>query len=1111
MRYASLLLLIFMWLGALSGCGDTPSPREALPTDGTGLFTLLPPSQTGVSFQNVLTEGLNTNILMYEYFYNGGGVAAGDFNGDGLIDLYFSANMGDNQLYLNEGDLRFREVTEAAGVGGRPGPWKTGVTAVDINGDARLDLYLCYSGALPADKRDNQLFINQGNDANGVPQFKEQAAAYGLASTAYSNQGYFFDYDRDGDLDMLLLNHNPKNLPILNESRTAQLLQQDDPEQGIRLFRQDDGRFQDVTVQAGISGTALTYGLGIGIADLDADGWPDFYVSNDYTVPDYLYHNNGDGTFSNQLPDRIRHNSQFSMGNDVGDVNNDGLTDIITLDMLPEDNRRQKLLMAPDNYAKFEQNVRNGFHYQFMRNMLQLNNGDGTFSEIGQWAGMSNTDWSWSALLADYDNDGWKDLYITNGYFRDYTNMDFIKYMNAFVGERGRLQREDVLALIEEMPASNVNNYLFANTGEGTFANRTEAWGLARPSNSNGAAYADLDNDGDLDLVVNNINQPAFIYRNDGTGANQYLQFELAGNAPNTQGIGAQVRLWYAGQEQVLAQFPARGYLSTVSPVLHAGLGETKTLDSLEVIWPGGAREVRRAVATGQRLTLREADAQRTPGRGASPAQPLFAAVAAPLAHQDPARLPFWQDFDRQPLLIRELSYAGPCMASGDVNGDGRPDVVIGGGQGQPLRLYVQRSDGRLVEQPVAAWAADAAAVDVALALFDANGDGALDLYAGSGGYHDLEPQDPRLVDRLYLNDGRGGFTRATEAIPALRVATGAVALGDADGDGDPDLFVGGRVTPGRYPEAPVSYLLLNDGQGTFAESTAQLAPEMADLGMVTAAAWADLDRDGRQELVVAGEWMALKVFAAQGDLLRDRTGQYFDRPYRGWWNTLALADVNGDGYPDLVAGNHGTNSQVKASPEAPAELFYDDFDENGSVDPLLTTYIQGQRYPYLTRDELLEQLAYLRDRYTSYAAYADEGLEGVLGAEALKKAGHLTADHLETTLFLNEGGARFRAMPLPQPAQYAPVHVIAVWDADGDGHQDLLLCGNDHHYKLRLGQMDANYGVLLRGDGQGGFGYVPQPQAGFCLKGEVRSLLRLDQTLLFGINGGPVTAYRRQ
>ncbi|RMG71560.1 MAG: VCBS repeat-containing protein, partial [Bacteroidetes bacterium] len=459
MRYVRLLLLMPILLG-LSSCGDTEPPEETPPTGESALFTLLPPEQTGVSFQNKLTEGLNTNILMYEYFYNGGGVAAGDFNGDGQIDLYFSANMSENKLYLNEGEMRFREVTEAARVGGEPGPWKTGVTAVDVNGDRRLDLYLCYSGALPEEKRVNQLFINQGNDAEGIPQFEDQAQAYGLASTAYSNQGYFFDYDRDGDLDMLLLNHNPKNLPILNEARTAQLLRQDDPQQGIRLFQQEAGRFRDVTQEAGISGSALTYGLGIGIADLDEDGWPDFYVSNDYTVPDYLYHNNGDGTFTNQLQERIRHNSQFSMGNDVGDVNNDGLADIITLDMLPEDNRRQKLLMAPDNYAKFDQNVRNGFHYQYMRNMLQVNNGDGTFSEIGQLAGMSNTDWSWSALLADYDNDGWKDLYITNGYYRDYTNMDFIKYMNAYVGGRGRLQREDVLELIEHMPASNVNNYL---------------------------------------------------------------------------------------------------------------------------------------------------------------------------------------------------------------------------------------------------------------------------------------------------------------------------------------------------------------------------------------------------------------------------------------------------------------------------------------------------------------------------------------------------------------------------------------------------------------------------------------------------------------------------
>ena len=548
---------------------------------------------------------------MYEYFYNGGGAAAGDFNNDGLVDLYFTSNMNDNKFYLNKGNMQFQDITLASHAAGRPGPWKTGVNAVDINADGRLDIYLCYSGAMPAAKRVNQLFINIGNDSQGIPVFAEQAEKYGLASTGFSNQSYFFDYDKDGDLDMLLLNHNPKNLPLLNEEATAKLFQQDNPDMGLRLFKQTNGKFADVTTISGINGSELSYGLGLGISDFNDDGWPDFYVSNDYSVPDYLYINNKNGTFTNQLEKSIGHNSQFSMGNDVADINNDGLQDIFTLDMLPEDNHRQKLLLTPDNYAKFDQNVRSGFYYQYMRNMLQLNNGNGTFSEIGQAAGISNTDWSWAALLADYDNDGWKDLFVTNGYFRDYTNLDFINYMNEFVKERGRLQREDVMDIIKEMPSSNVINYIFQNKQGEEFQNKNKVWGVDQHSNSNGALYADLDNDGDLDLVVNNINLPAFIYRNESRqqDSSHFLQLQLTGEGGNTQGLGAKVKIFHNGQVQILEQNPTRGYLSNVSFNLHFGLGKTETIDSLIITWNSGKMQKLYNVKSNQVLKLAEKDA----------------------------------------------------------------------------------------------------------------------------------------------------------------------------------------------------------------------------------------------------------------------------------------------------------------------------------------------------------------------------------------------------------------------------------------------------------------------------------------------------------------------
>ena len=603
--------IVHFSLLVLSLCACNEKPDSIGKEPANTLFVSLSPSQTNINFQNELTEGLNTNILMYEYFYNGGGVAAGDFNKDGLVDLYFTSNMSDNKLYLNKGNLKFEDITSLSGTQARSGPWKTGVNAVDINADGRLDIYLCYSGALPPAKRANQLFINTGNDTQGVPHFEERAESFGLASTGFSNQSYFLDYDKDNDLDMLLLNHNPKNLPLLNEQGTADLQKQDSPEKGLRLFKQTDGKFEDVTTTAGINGSELSYGLGLGISDFNEDGWPDFYVSNDYSVPDYLYINNANGTFTNKLESNLGHTSQFSMGNDVADINNDGLTDIFTLDMLPEDNRRQKLLLTPDNYSKFNLNLRSGFYYQYMRNMLQLNNGNGTFSEIGQISGISNTDWSWSALFADYDNDGWKDLYVTNGYLRDYTNLDFINYMNEYVQQEGRLKREDVLEIIKKMPSSNVVNCIFQNNQGNSFTKKNIEWGTEYISNSNGAVYADLDNDGDLDLVVNNINQPAFVFRNDSRNqnGNHYLQVQLEGINGNTQGLGARIKIYYNGQSQSVEQNPARGYLSSVSYNLHFGLGNAEQIDSLQIIWNSGKVQKLTGIKTNQVLKLFEKDA----------------------------------------------------------------------------------------------------------------------------------------------------------------------------------------------------------------------------------------------------------------------------------------------------------------------------------------------------------------------------------------------------------------------------------------------------------------------------------------------------------------------
>jgi len=1101
MKLTSSCLPLGAGIFLLVACGPAKTPD----TSGE-LFARVPSEKSHITFNNQLTEGLNTNVLLYEYFYNGGGVAVADLNGDGWEDLYFTGNMTENKLYLNKGGLQFEDVTEAAGVPGRPGPWKTGACIADVNGDGRPDIFLCYSGKVHGARRIKQLFINKGPDAAGVPHFDEEAAQYGLADSAYTTQAYFFDYDRDGDLDLLLLNHNPNNLPMLNEVSTAEIYKKDNPNCGVRLLRNDGGHFTDVTAAAGISSSDLSYGLGAGIADIDGDGWPDFYISNDYAVPDYLYINQRDGRFVNQLPSRIGHTSQFSMGNAVADINNDGRPDIFTLDMLPEDNHRQKLLFAPDNYEKFDLNVRSGGYYQYMRNMLQLNNGDGSFSEIGQLAGVSNTDWSWAPLWADYDNDGWKDLFVTNGYVRDYTNMDFIKFMEGYTSAKGRLRREDVLDIVDHMPSSNVTSYLFKSDSGRHFSSMGTRWGIHSPSNSNGAAWVDLDHDGDLDLVVNNLNKEAFLYENRAAqlGHNHWLQVRLKGAGMNTVGIGAKVTLYDKGRLQYSEQEPAQGYESCVSPILHFGLGSSAKIDSLRIVWPGGREQVLRGVAGDRVVILEEKEAVAAAPRP-SPASALFHEVASPVPVKLAAAV--LNDFKRQPQLVSALSFSGPCMAKTDVNGDGIDDLFVGG----TGKLFLGRKDGGLTPVAVPAFAADSACVDADALFFDANGDGHPDLYVASGGYHHFQPEDPLLDDRLYLGDGKGHFVRAPGALPSMRVAKSCVRAVDVNGDGIGDLFVGGRVIPGQYPVTPASYLLVGDGKGHFTDRTAELAPALHNLGMVTDAAWADLDGDGKPELIVVGEWMPVKVFKVEQGRLVDRSSAFFDREWSGWWNRLLVEDLDKDGKPEIVIGNLGQNAQCRADDQHPAELYFKDFDRNGTIDPVLCTYIGDTSYPFMTRDELVQQVSGMSQKFPDYKSYADARLTDIFPAAALAEAEHLRASCLRTVLLKRGADGRFHEAALPVEAQYSPVFTITALDVDHDGNKSLLLCGNVTHSRLRFGKYDANYGVLLKGDGKGGFRYIGQPVSGFHLRGDVRSVVEWEGMLLFGVNSVGISAYSRK
>ena len=1136
-RYTTFLYTSFFFYTLLyiacKNDNTTPSTATTAENEPT-LFTLLTPHKTHVTFQNTINEGLNTNVLMYEYFYNGGGVAVGDINNDGLDDIYFTSNMESNRLYLNKGNMVFEDITTAAGVAGRGGPWKTGTTMADVNGDGLLDIYVCYSGNLSPEKRANQLFINQGNNI-----FYEKAADYGLNSPATSTQATFFDYDRDGDLDMFLLNHNPKSLPVLDEASTAEMLKKDDPMNGMRLFRQDtradanrkskstEPIFHDVTQQAGLKSSALSYGLGAAMADYNGDGWTDMYISNDYTIPDFLYINNKKGGFIDVRATSIGHNSQFSMGSDAADINNDALTDIFTLDMLPEDNHRQKLLVAPDNYEKFDFNVKVGFGHQYMRNMLQLNQGmlknELAFSEIGQLAGISATDWSWSALFADYDNDGWKDLYITNGYLRDYTNLDFLKYMGEYTQANGRLKRQDVLEVVKKMPSSNMSNYLYKNNGispplgAGGLTFKNVGWGTSRPSNSNGAAYADLDNDGDLDLIVNNINQAAFIYQNetDKQLKNHYLKVKLQGEGQNRLGLGAKVTLFNNGEKQFLEQMPTRGYQSSVSPILHFGLGETLNIDSLQVVWLSGKREIIRNLTGDKMLTIEEKNASINAKNASNTEGGLFTEIPSPIAFQSSQNT--LNDFKRQPLLTNPLSSVSPCLTKGDINRDGLEDVYVGGASGQAGALYIQNKNRGFTLKPQPAFEADKQSEDSDAAFFDANGDGFTDIYVCSGGYGNFQPEDSALQDRLYLNDGKGNFTKNLNAVPKNLVSKSCVRVADINEDGKPDLFVGGRVIPGRYPETPLSSLLINDGKGNFSDQTAALAPPLQKIGMVTDAAFYDLNKDKKLELIVVGEFMPITIFSffkgvptEQNDKMADVTSTYFDKKHSGLWNKMLLEDFNGDGKMDLIVGNLGLNSQLKASEKEPAELYFKDFDDNGSVDPILCFYNKGKSYPYITRDEMLDQISIMRGRYPDYKSYADATYNDIFTKSEREGATRLEANTLKTTLFLLDANNKFQEKPLPIEVQAAPIFTITpLVYFHKDGTKDLLLAGNINHARLKFGKYDANFGLLLRGDVNGNFSTVKQQEAGFRLQGDVRSVIELKNVLLFGVNQEGLKAYK--
>ncbi|MDN5200297.1 VCBS repeat-containing protein [Fulvivirgaceae bacterium BMA10] len=1071
------------------------------------LFTNLPANHTGIEFKNVLKETEEFNVMKYGYFYNGGGVAVGDINNDGLPDIYFTGNLVASRLYLNKGDLRFEEIAEDAGVLAE-GLWNTGTSMADVNGDGWLDIYVCRSAAVAPGNRKNLLFIN-----NGDLTFTESANSYGLDDSAYSTQATFFDYDRDGDLDMYLLNHSVQEYAGFNKllDTYKRLV---NPDYGDKLYRNDGDKFVDVTLEAGIINNVLGFGLGVTVSDVNGDGWFDIYVGNDYNEEDYLYLNNGDGTFKESLADHFGHVSHFSMGCDGGDINNDLKPDIVTLDMLPESNYRQKMSLGPENYDKYNQLVNSGFHYQTMRNMLQLNNGNGYFSEIGQMAGISNTDWSWSALIADYDNDGWKDLFITNGYMRNYLDMDFINYV---VNEKVKSQQENkelaLLELISKMPSIKEENYIYQNNGDLTFSKKIVDWGFDQKTLSNGAAYADLDNDGDLDLIVNNINERAHIYRNNSekiTG-NNYLRIDLKGKGKNTKGIGAKVILKTKGTSQYQEQMPARGFQSSVSQSLVFGLGKTTNIDSLIVIWPDSSTQKLSNVRINTALTLDQGEAIQPNGRPNQIKRSSFDEVADKLGidfkHEENGFL----DFKRDRLLPHGISTMGPCMIRGDINADGLDDLFLGGAKGQSGKLYLQSGGGSFIEKASPDFTADKQSEDTDGILLDVDGDDDLDLYVVSGG-SDFTEHDPLLQDRLYINDGKGNFSRAKNALPEMLTSGGTVATTDIDNDGDPDLFVGGRLVPGRYPVSPRSYVLRNNGQGEFEDITQEISEDLIKPGMVTEGIFTDLNNDQNEDLVLVGEWMSIRTFINKDGKLTEITNNGLENT-SGWWNTVVSYDFDQDGDSDLIAGNMGTNSQYKANTEEPITLVYGDFDQNGMIDPIMNYYIQGKSEVAFSRDELIGQIASLKKKFPDYQSYAQAELKSFFEPESLSGADTLWASMLESVCLINDGKGNFEVKPLPIRAQFAPVYSILCTEINGDDQPDIILGGNLTQTRVSTGRYDANYGMVFLGDGDGSFEILDPLNSGLNVRGEVRDMesLRINGNnyLLISRNDDEIKVYR--
>lgn len=1076
------------------------------------MFQRLSSNKTGIHFNNRIMENDSVNPIELINVYNGGGVGVGDFNNDGLQDIYFTGNLVSNKLYINEGKLNFQDVTQEAAVDGK-GRWGRGVAVVDINNDGWQDMYVCNSILDDPSKRQNLLYINQGLDKNGIPTFKDMAAEYGLNDTTHSTMAAFFDYDNDGDLDMYLTvnqiiksdNPNVFRMRITNGKHPST----------DRLYRNDFDSskrhpfFTNVTQWAGV--TAEGYGHGVNIADINKDGWKDIFVTNDFNTNDLLYINNHDGTFTDKATTYFKHTSASAMGQDIIDINNDGLSDVVELDMNPEDNFRKKMMMNGNSYQTYQNSDYYGYQYQYPRNGLQLNQGprvlandsigDPVFSDIGYFAGIAETDWSWTPLVTDFDNDGFRDIVVTNGYPRDVTDHDFI----AFRREAFSIASKKFV--LDQIPQVKLHNYVFRNKGNAAFDNETEKWGLMEPSFSNGAAYADLDNDGDMDMIVNNINDEAFVYENTLNNgkeiASHYLNVKLTGDASNRNGLGSWIEIYYKGQQQVYELTPYRGYLSTVQLIPHFGLGAVTTVDSVVVKWPNGKKQVTANVKADQVLNINLANANQTYNwpHPAIATEALFTDVTDSLNLHIQHFQKDYIDFNVQKLLPHKFSEYGPAMAAGDVNGDGLEDLVLGGNYSFPITFLLQQSNGGFVKKELPRKDTLQRWVNTGLALFDVDADGDLDIYVANGGY-EAEPHSEGYQDQLWINNGKGTFNEATASLPQLRTSKSCVRPFDYDKDGDLDLFIAGRVDPWNYPKPTSSYILRNDsknGEAKFTDVTASVAPFLKDAGMICDVVSTDFDGDEWPDLVMAGEWTPVRFLRNDKGVFKDITANTGIASHLGWWNSILPGDFDNDGDMDYVVSNLGLNSFYRASEKEPVHIYAKDFDNNGSFDAIPTLYLprsnqNAERKEFVahTRDDMAKQMISFKSKFQNYKSYANATFQEMFKPEELKDALVLQANDFRHSLLKNLGNGKFEIVPLPLSAQYVCLNGMVAEDVNGDGALDIVASGNDYGTEPSVGRYDACNGLVLKGDGKGGFTPLTILQSGMFLPGNGKALVKL-------------------